>query len=147
MRIKSNHNTSYLDLKLCCVNSDAPQCKEDLAVDVELFTAEGFCGKRSEVWLLSSAVDSFIAELEELEVNRHGSATLTAVSHPSEYNALELCILAADSGRTMLAEVNLQKVVFDRDRRPRPFRVSAHIEFDPEMLRKVVSDFKALFRK
>ena len=121
------------------------QHKDDVMIDVEVSTAEGFCGKHPGVWLFKPAIDSFNSELEALEATRAGSATLSATPQ-SEHNALELRVLAADHGQTMLVEIKLQKVAYAPDGRLHPFSISAHFAFDPAMLQKVVADFRDLLR-
>ncbi|MBN1315598.1 MAG: hypothetical protein JXA42_09030 [Anaerolineales bacterium] len=145
MKIKSICDKSFIEITFYCDNRDAPQCIDDLAINVELFSDDGFSGKCSEVWFRRSVLDDFLHDLKIFELTRRNSVMLSAWPE-IELNPFELKLSAIDAGQTMFVEIKLLKNAYAPDGRFVPFRVSAHFVFDPSMLLVIVSEFEDLFR-
>jgi hypothetical protein len=144
VKIKSLYDRSFVEMTFNRDNSDAPQCTDDLAIDIEVFSARGFYGSRREVWLQRQTMDDFVRDLEAVEATRQGSAILSR--RPQGHRDFELEISAFDTGQTMFLAVDLAKVAYTPDDRAHPFRVSIHLVFDPSMLQSIVKDFRQLLR-
>jgi hypothetical protein len=145
MKIKSLYDTSFVEMTFNQDASDASQCQDDLAIDVEVFSSRGFYGSRREVWFLRQTLDEFIHDLEAFEATRRGSAVLSKCPQ-SAHNDFELRISAIDAGQTMFLAIDLLKIAYTPDDQIHPFRVSSHFVFDPSMLQSIIKDFKRLFR-
>lgn len=145
MKIKSLYDRSFIEMTFNQDNAAGPQCKDDLAVDIEVFSARGFFGRRREVWFQRPTLDAFVRDLESFEATRCGAAVLSKCPQ-SAYNDFELEIAAVDAGQTMFLAVDLLKIAYTPDDCIHPFRVSIHFAFDPSMLRSHIKDFKQLFR-
>lgn len=145
MKIKSISDASYIEIAFCRDNHDAPQCRDDIAVNVELYASSGFSGKCYEVWLRRSIIDEFLNNLVDFEHERRGEITLSAWPE-SEFNPFEIRIRSIDSGQTMFVEIHLVKDAYAPDGKYVPFKVSAHFVFDPSMLLDDISEFGVLFQ-
>ncbi len=145
MKIKSLYDSSFVELTFNQDNAAAPQCQDDLAIDVEVFSSQGFYGSRREVWFQRQTLDKFIHALEVFEATRRGAAILSKCPQ-SAHNDFELQVAAADAGQPLFLAIDLLRIAYTPDDQLHPFRVSMHFEFDPAMLPSIVKDFKRLFR-
>jgi hypothetical protein len=145
MRIKSIDDESFIEITFCCDNRDAPQCKDDVAINVELVTSSGFCGRCDQVWFRRSVVDVFLNDLDVFESTRQNSVTLSAWPE-IEFNPFELTITSFDTGQTMFVEIHLYKNGYTPDGCLVPYTVSSHFTFDPSMMLQIISEFENLFQ-
>jgi hypothetical protein len=101
---------------------------------------EGFAGRNREVWFFRAEADRFMAELEQLDQLRRGSATIESMS-PGE---MRLTISIVDRTGHVNVTVELRRFTYVSGQSielamPRGF------ELDPTDLPGAVRDLKAVF--
>lgn len=110
----------------------------DVRVSVQIKLGE-FGGRYDAVWLEEPILKCFISELESLENNRQGSASLESMS-PNEFR---LTIRSRDSLGHFVVEVFLLRYQYSGPTYW-PTSVSGGFEVDPCALRLILDGFKEL---
>jgi hypothetical protein len=145
LKLKSINDLSFIELTLCCDDTDAPHSIDQIALNAEITTADGFSGRCNEIWFQRATIDRFMIELEDFERTRSGSVMLSS-SPKSDFNEFQFVLSSLDRGETLFAELNLSKLKYTPSQQLQPFRVSAHVLLDPSILHTMITDFRNLFK-
>lgn len=102
MRINSNDNQGYIIIKVGEIGIDESIC---FIVDA---TYSGFSGKHSRIWIEENQFKDFLTDLEQLEKNRNGSASIQSIS-PDEFH---LMLYSLDSLGHIGLTLSLKKATY-----------------------------------
>ena len=118
--------------------------KNDIAFSLEVF-CKGFAGKVDSVWFTEEDVKSFIQQIEQLDVNRKGSAELLEMSAPSNSRELKFKIFSIDNLGHLAISVTLQKFVYMVNGSIETLKTSVTLDIDSSTFSQNIRDFKKLF--
>jgi hypothetical protein len=126
-------NNCFVDL----VKDEAPpQLSLGLEITVNSY---GFCGHRSSVWISQEIRSVFLADLQRLEKQRSGSASLV-INAPDDF---WLTISIQDRLGNLAIEGSLTRIVFAGKQYQN--QVTFGFDLSGEYLGSILSDFEELF--